>query len=65
MVKRLIDDVKRIIIVRKAQGWSQEKTAHEIGVSLATYRRWEHGECKPGNDAMRGLIQTFLRKNET
>ena len=33
--------------IRKGAGLSQEAFGHEIGVSLNTIWRWEHGQGKP------------------
>ena len=64
MTDRLIEEVRRAKRMRKVLGWSQERTAREIGVSLCTYGRWERGESKPGSEAMMHQLRTFLKKHE-
>lgn len=34
--------------LRKAAGWSPERAAEELGISLGTLRRWERGATRPG-----------------
>jgi DNA-binding XRE family transcriptional regulator len=44
---------------RAARDWSQEDAAREIGVSLRTYVRWEHGESEPGITHVRRICRAF------
>lgn len=48
-------DVKEIKGLRKELGLSQEQLAREIGVSLRSVARWESGEGKPSQMALRAL----------
>ena len=52
---------KKIKVLRKIRGWSQEDLAREIGVSLSTVQRWETKGGKPIRLA-RVELQKFLRK---
>jgi transcriptional regulator with XRE-family HTH domain len=46
--------------LRKAQGWSEREAAQRIGVTHATYRRWERGETWPdGGLRYRALCQFY------
>jgi len=39
---------------RTYRGYSQERLAHEAGVTLRSYQRWEHGQVRPNvEDALR------------
>ena len=40
---------------RERLGWSQEKMAEFLGVSLVTYNRWLHGKHGPSALAMRAV----------
>ncbi|RLC64891.1 MAG: transcriptional regulator [Chloroflexi bacterium] len=60
----MIRQIRRVRTLRKSLGWSQEKMAHEIGVSLATYSRWERGKCAPASSAMLKLLEGFLKKHK-
>lgn len=33
--------------LRVRLGWTQERLAHELGVSWTTVNRWENGKAKP------------------
>ncbi len=33
--------------IRQARGWSQERLAHEIGISFTTVSNWERGKRIP------------------
>ena len=41
---------------------SQEKMAQRIGVSLATYRRWEYGKRKPSVMGWRALAAVGINQ---
>ena len=41
---------------------SQEKTARLIGVSLATYRRWEYGKRRPSVMGWRALTAVGIKQ---
>ena len=32
---------------RTRKGWSQEASAHKLGVTVATWNRWENGANQP------------------
>ncbi len=38
----------RLLRARQARGLSQERVAHEAGISAYTYQKFEKGESKPG-----------------
>jgi len=42
--------------IRKNRGWSQEKLARNLGVSLNTVQRWEMGKNKPSKLAMEKIL---------
>ena len=44
IVERLEEKVKEL---RKKKGWTQEKLAQEIGVTLSTVQRWEKKGGQP------------------
>ena len=44
--------------LRLSMGWSQEKVARELDISLGTWRNWEYG-VKPSPMAQR-IINKFL-----
>lgn len=48
-------DSKEIKRLREEIGLSQEQLAREIGVSLRSVARWESGEGKPSQMALRAL----------
>ena len=43
---------EKIIQCRNLKGWTQEKLARNIGVSLNTVQRWESGKTRPSPLAM-------------
>jgi putative transcriptional regulator len=45
--------------LRKMKGWSQEKLARNLGVSLNTVQRWEMGKTKPSPLALEKLGEVF------
>ncbi|MFC1966919.1 multiprotein-bridging factor 1 family protein [Chloroflexota bacterium] len=49
----------RIRQCRGLKGWTQEKLARNIGVSLNTVQRWEAGKTKPSPLAMEKLQNLF------
>lgn len=64
MADRLTEEIRRIKKLRKALGWSQETMAQEIGVTLSTYGRWEHGQSKPRSEVMIDRLRAFLKKHK-
>ena len=52
-----MDFKKKIKLVRRELGYSQEQMARELGVSFATINRWENGKSEPRQIA----LNTFKR----
>jgi transcriptional regulator with XRE-family HTH domain len=50
---------KQLKNLRKTKGWSQEKLARNLGVSLNTVQRWEMGKTKPSPLAIEKLRELF------
>jgi transcriptional regulator with XRE-family HTH domain len=50
---------KQLKTLRKTKGWSQEKLARNLGVSLNTVQRWEMGKTKPSPLAIEKLRELF------
>lgn len=46
-------------LLRIKQGKRQIDVANEVGVSLATYRRWEYGQTEPSFSQLRKLAGVF------
>lgn len=46
---------------RKKMGWSQEKTANEIGVERRSVNRWERGDSIPQSVTVKLLAMLFER----
>jgi len=64
MHTRLADKIKHS---RHIKGWSQEKLARKIGVSLNTVQRWESGKTRPSPLAMeklQGLLEDVLKGDQ-
>ena len=53
---KLNQTIKRL---RKEKGFTQEKLAEELGVSLMTVRRWEWGESLPKSNMLLKLANIF------
>ena len=47
-------DIKSL---RQKLGWTQERLASELGVSLSTLRYWEYGKFKPSKMAQEKIKQ--------
>jgi transcriptional regulator with XRE-family HTH domain len=47
--------------LRKKKGWSQEKLARRLGVTLNTVQRWEMGKTRPSPLA-REKIEALLKE---
>ena len=58
-VKAGSEALARLRKVREAQGISQEELARILGTSWISVSRWERGQSKPGDDAMK-RIERFL-----
>lgn len=52
---------KKIKTLRTRMGWSQEKLARQIDVSLFTVQRWELKRTKPSKPAQKELKKLFKR----
>lgn len=52
-------DKEQIKKIRKALGWTWERMAQELSVSVRTVARWERGESEP-----RGIAERILRDLE-
>lgn len=48
--------------LRQAFGWSQQKLAEQLGVSLMTVLRWEKGYTEPSPLALEKLERLWKRK---
>ena len=44
---------------RNERCWSLAEAANEVGVSVQTYFRWEHGQQKPHPNSRRLLCKAF------
>lgn len=47
----------RIKAIRMAMEFTQERMAHEIGVTFATFNRWENGHSIPNTMSERLLLK--------
>lgn len=55
-----MDDLgQRLAELRGENGWSQERAAHEVGVSERTWRSWETGKRWPQPDNWERLAVVF------
>ena len=52
----------QIKILRETFGWSQQKLAEQLGVSLTTVLRWEKGYTEPSPLALEKLERFWKRK---
>ncbi len=50
---------KKLARLRQEKGWSQEKTAAELGVSRQAVQKWESGAGVPELDNLIRLAQCF------
>jgi transcriptional regulator with XRE-family HTH domain len=50
---------KRLLALRKQQGWSQPELAHKIGTSGAIIGRYERGEITPSIEVAMKLADCF------
>lgn len=58
------EDVDRfaIALLRSILGLSQERLAHEIGVTFGTVNRWERGKTRPSSAAISDRIGRIAEK---
>ena len=54
---------EKIKELRRDKGWTQEKLACNLGVSLSTVQRWEEGRGKPSKLAWR-ILKKLLEEKE-
>ena len=52
---------KKIKTLRSRMGWSQEKLARQMDVSLFTVQRWELQRTKPSKPYQKELNKLFKR----
>jgi len=50
---------EKILMLRKARGWSQEELADRIGVTRQAVSRWESGNAKPDADKLIAISDQF------
>lgn len=56
-------DKVEILSKRTELGWSQERLARELGVSIMTIRRWEAGASTPSQLSQK-VWGLFIAQNE-
>jgi transcriptional regulator with XRE-family HTH domain len=49
----------RLKALRQARNWSQEDAAHEVGVTSATWGRWERGITGPYEKNWKAIARVF------
>ena len=52
--------IERLKVVRQQLGWSEERCAHELGVTYSTLSRWERGESLPRSQVVLKAIEEFI-----
>ncbi len=52
--------LEQLAAIRKHLGWSEERCAHELGVTYATLSRWERGEALPRSQVVLNAIGAFI-----
>lgn len=50
---------QQLLGLRKARGWNQEDAAHNVGVSVKTWRLWERGKTTPYDSNLRRIGTAF------
>jgi len=56
-----IDVLDKMVEIRKELGWSMERTARYLDVSIATFQRWEYKKAEP-NFKNTLKIQEFIEE---
>ena len=56
--------VARLRVVRRRLGLSEERCAHELGVTYSTLSRWERGEARPRSQVVLRAIEQFLATHQ-
>lgn len=54
-----MDFSQKLILMRKAKGWSQEQLGEQIGVTRQTVSKWELGDTTPEMDKLIALADLF------
>jgi len=57
-----MDEIKKLVEIKKRTGLSYERMAYQIGVSFQTLLRWVNKGDKPGALAMT-QIKRFIEEN--
>ena len=57
------DKIQKLIKIKKATGWSQEKLAREMGVSIQTSHNWLNYKTTPKSENQIASIDRFIGKN--
>lgn len=57
-----MEEIKKLIEIKKRRGLSYEKMAYQIGVSLQTLGRWVNKGDKPSDLAL-AQIRRFIEEN--
>ncbi|MBS3764913.1 helix-turn-helix transcriptional regulator [Candidatus Bipolaricaulota bacterium] len=57
------DVLDKMVEIRKKLGWSMERTARYLDVSIATFQRWEYKKTEP-NFENTLKIQNFIEEHE-
>lgn len=60
----LHEKIARLKTTRETLGWSQERCAHELGVTFSSLNRWERGEALPRSEAILRAIDAWLLRHE-
>lgn len=53
------DPVRKIIMLRKKYGWSQEELAERLDISRQSVSKWESGASIPDLERIVGMSQLF------
>jgi len=54
------EKIARLVAMRRRLGWSAETCAHQLGVTVSTWGRWERGESLPNSQVVVAAIDRFL-----
>ncbi|GAA0733751.1 helix-turn-helix transcriptional regulator [Clostridium oceanicum] len=50
---------KKLEILRRINGWSQDKAAKECKVTQKMYWSWENGKSYPSNHSRKAIAKTY------
>lgn len=56
---------QKLTQLRKTTGFSRERIARQVGVSMQTIYRWETGQTTPRSEAHASLFSAFEAKHTT